>query len=296
MTGLLISYTFTGVSNPKPFDQKYTLPDSISVVEAKMYSKNRNIEPTLSVSPRYVQYGSSISSLERKIGTKNIDFSKDFMIKTNRYTLIKEEDWLLSQMIGKIVCIPIKIFFWDWDIGKGLDADRAKTALAFLENDKSIKDITVRLNHNSVWKDFYRLFFDEKVKERNNFLARATLGSLMCLKGELWAELARGDYYNAMTQTSVSYSNVESIIAHEIGHHKDFQRFTSDWEYTLARMIPPVMLYQEWKASTNARDLMSPKDGWQFNRYLMPAFLTYIFATYKISKRMIFGKRRRDDD
>ena len=100
---------------------------------------------------------------------------------------------------------------------------------------------------------------------------------------------------NPLTQTVVCYSNIESVTAHELGHHKDCQRFDRDWIYILARPLPPVFLYQEWKASSRACDIMSKEDGWQFNRYLMPAFLTYCLATYGMIKKL-FSDGKRDEE
>ena len=123
-----------------------------------------------------------------------------------------------------------------------MDAEKSKAVLSILESNKNIKDLTVRINHNEPIYDCYRLFSDEKVKKRNNWFARTLIGVPSSILGELFAELRRGDYYNPMNQTAVLYSNIESIAAHEIGHHKDFQRFTSDWEYSMSNIffIPQV--------------------------------------------------------
>ena len=83
-----------------------------------------------------------------------------------------------------------------------------------------------------------------------------------------------------MTQTAVVYSNLTSFAAHEIGHHLDFQRFDSDWEYFLSRKIYPVMLFQEYAASIYAADIMAGADRWQIFRYLVPAFFTYLLIFY----------------
>jgi len=216
------------------------------------------------------------TKIEKIINTKDIPFDKHFFIKTDRYTLTKNQDWLPSRMIGHVGSLPFKLLFWDWDMGWGPDRDRARVALSILENEKNLKNITMRLNYNEPLYDVYRLFTESALKERNPFLARATLGLFSTLGGELFAELGRGDYYNPYTQTAVNYSNVESIFAHEVGHAKDFKRFNEDWIYSICRPLPPVMLYQEAKASLNAKELLSPNDSNQIYRYLVPAFLTYV--------------------
>lgn len=273
--GLAAWYAVTGRILPQRVENKYSIPSEIAVVQSSL--------PTEVKENKFIVTDSEGNKkeetrLEKIVKTEYVDFSKDFEIKTDRYTLVKDKDFLPFRLIGHVMCIPVKIILMDWDIGWGNDTERTKAILSMLETDKSIKDVTVRINHNKALYDAYRLFTDKKVIERNPFIPRATLGVLNCLKYELWAELGRGDYYNPMTQTVVVYSNIESIAAHEIGHHKDFQRFGSDWLYSLSRIIPPVTLYQEWKASTNARKIISPYDDYQFYRYLIPAFMTYVVA------------------
>jgi hypothetical protein len=58
-------------------------------------------------------------------------------------------------------------------------------------------------------------------------------------------------------------------------------------------MLPPVMLYQEWQASTNARDkILSKDDRNQFYRYLIPAFATYVLAMANRLKKMLKKKEQ----
>jgi len=288
LAGLLSPwYFFTSPSAEKIEGRKdYPIPQEIRVVDTSLPYETRE---------KIVDFTNSDGNVEKKtelekiVKTEDIDFSKDFEIKTDRYRLVKDDDWLPSRFIGHIMAMPFRIFLWDGDVGWGNDEKRARAVLSMLEQNKDIEGLTVRLNHNEAFYDLYRIFTDKKLRERNNFIARATLGTLTCLKDEIWAELFRGDYYNPLSKTVVVYSNLESIAAHEIGHHKDFSRFSSDWEYSLFRLLPPVMLYQEWKASTNAKEMLGSEDKWQFNRYLMPAFLTYVLATYG-TMRKFFGK------
>lgn len=275
--GLAFLYINTG-GNPsgKTTFQKYPLPEKISVVET--------------TTPFHDETNQT-GKIEKIVNTKDIDFAGHFDIQTDRYHLTKNQDWLPSRLIGHLTSLPRKLILWDWNISWGPDSERSRAALSMLENNKEIRDITVRLNYNEALYDGYRMFTEEKLTERNGFIPRATLGVLYTLTGELLAELNRGDYYNPFTKTAVNYSNVESILAHEVGHHKDFQRFDRDWIYALARPIPPVMLYQEAAASLYAKnDIMSKEDSNQFNRYLIPAFLTYLLGAYRVTRK-IFGKR-----
>jgi hypothetical protein len=281
--GLAFLYLCTG-GNPsgQSVSQKYSLPQEIKVVETDLPS--HDVIFPVSVTNELGQVQKQVK-LEKIVNTKDIPFDKHFYIKTDRYTLTKNQDWLPSRALGHVFSLPFKLFFFDWDISWGPDGDRARVALSMLENKNHLNNLTVRLNYNEPIYDTFRLFTEPALRERNPFLARATIGLLSTLGGELFAELRRGDYYNPFTHTAVNYSNVESIFAHEVGHAKDFQRFDNDWIYSFARVVPPVMLYQEAQASLNAKNLMSPKDSNQVYRYLLPAFLTYAWATYRIFKR-----------
>jgi hypothetical protein len=268
----------------KPIEQRYNLPAEIRVIETDLPYEKRESKSIVKLANGEEK---EQVTLEKIIKTKDIDFSKDFQIKTDRYRFVKDKDWIPSRIIGHIASIPGKIYFFDWDYGWGQDKDRTRAALSMLEENKDIKDLTLRLNHNEAFYDMYRMFTEKKLRDRNNFLARATLGVVLSVGDEIWAEFARGSYYNPLTKTVVCYSNIESITAHELGHHQDFQRFDSDWGYMLGRILPPVMLYQEWKASTNAKNqILSKDDSWQFYRYLIPAFFTYIMGTYKTIKKI----------
>lgn len=287
-TGLAVFYTFT---TPNADQIKDYEPQNIP---AKIVVKKTTLPTQKRLKVVKVKGSSEVEEktqgLETIINTEKVDFSKDFVIETDRYKIIKKEEWLPSRIIGHIFSVPAKLYFWDWGAGLGLDAQRTKAVIAMLEKNKNIKNVTVRINHNEAIYDCYRLFGDDVVAERNNWLARVLMGIPTSIGGELFAELSRGDYYNPMNQTIVLYSNIESISGHEIGHHQDYQRFTSDWEYSLAGSFPPVKLYKEWQASINAKDLLAEKNKWQFERYLLPAFFTYIMAGYYVSKRVLQRK------
>jgi hypothetical protein len=223
---------------------------------------------------------------EKVVQVKDIDFSADKIdITTDRYHFVKDKDWTPLWLIGQPLSCFSKLYFWDHNIGWGADADRTKALLAMVENDKMLTNITVRVNRNAPFQDLYRLFTEPSLIERNPFLARATIGVFDVVKSGAEAYLYRGDYYNPFTRTAVVYSNVESIGAHEMGHAKDFQRFDYDWVYALSRPLTPVMLYQEWRASQNAKGILSEQDQWQFNRYLVPAFCTYLYISWVILKK-----------
>ena len=281
-------YAFTGPSaqhlEPK---KEYPIPNEIKVVSTTLPYETRE---AVERSADFVGNFEKESGLEKIIKTEDIDFSKNFTIETERYRLVKKEEPLISRVIGHIASIPFRLFLWDWNVSRGLNEEKTKAVISILENNENIKDLTVRINHNQAIYDCYRLFADEKVAKRNPLIPRILLGVPTSILGELFAELRRGDYYNPMNQTVVLFSNIESISAHEMGHHKDYQRFGSDWIYALSNTFPPVVLYQEWQASQNAKKVLIDEDKWQFNRYLLPAFFTYLLAGFYTSKKSLKQK------
>jgi len=296
-TGLLAAclaswYVLTSDLKPsyKVQDRAYPISKEITVTETTFPTEEK-IKKQITIKSDGER--TEKQTIEKILKTENIDFSaKKFMIKTDRYTLVKNEDWFLSRVIGHFNSMMRRLYFWEWDISKGQDEERTKATLSMLENNKELKDITIRINHNEPLLDCYRLFTEDKLRKRNNVIARVALGIPTCIVSEIWAEFFRGDYYNPLTKTTVVYSNVESIVAHELGHHKDFQKFESDWGYALADAFFPVRLYKEWQASMNAKDIMSKEDSWQFYRFLLPAFLTYLIASYGLSKKLIKGMKK----
>ena len=161
--GLAGWYTFTSPDTAQLQARKnYTLPAEISVVDTTLPYETRKKAISAAEAGGEIKY-----NLEKIVKTKDIDFSKDFTLETERYKVVKPEEWLPSKIIGHTFSIPSKLLFWDWDAGWGLDADKTRAAISMLENNKKISGLTVRINHNEAIHDCIRLFSDKKVEERN---------------------------------------------------------------------------------------------------------------------------------
>ncbi|MEK6760871.1 MAG: hypothetical protein AABX93_03030 [Nanoarchaeota archaeon] len=270
VSGLALWYNFNDFSHDKISSfQRYPLPSEIKVAGTTLPYETRN-----------GKFG-----LEKIVKTEDIDFSKDFEIETERYHLVKDNDWLPSRLVGHVFSVPAKLIFWDSDFGWGLDEEKSRAVLSMLEKNKDLKDLTIRINHNEAFYDWYRMMFNDVLRERNPFLYRLGIGTFGTLGSEVWGEFFRGDYYNPLTKTVVLYSNIEAISAHELGHHKDFSRFDTDWLYSLSKFIPFVVLNHEGRASLNAKEIMAKEDEWQFDRYLIPAFFTYALGSIPLAKK-----------
>jgi hypothetical protein len=286
IAGLAVLYSVNTAPRDYGKSDRYPLPKEIEVIDTTCpYETRTEIRN---------KDGLEVKVEHKIVKTEDIDFSKPFQIRTERYRIVSDEDWLPSRLIGHLNSLPMKLFFWDWNYAWGQNKERIRASLSMIENDKEIKNLTLRLNHNEAFYDMYRMFTEKHLRERNNFFARVLLGVPSALLNEIFAEFTRGSYYNPLTGTAACYSNIESVTAHELGHHKDFQRFDSDWFYALTGAIPPfpIRLYQEWQASKNAEKIMIKEDKWQFNRYLIPAFATYVLASLGATHRILFGKKK----
>ncbi|MDP2908691.1 MAG: hypothetical protein Q8N77_02700 [Nanoarchaeota archaeon] len=261
-----------------------------------IYSSNNTIGySNTNNRPAWVQNIKQKQNLETKLKQKNeqVIMEEDYStpirttIKTEKnYQVIESKDWLPLRALGYVGSLPFKAFMMSWDMNHYVKPETKKSIETLLENDDKIHGLTIRLNHTRPLKDSYRLFTEKQLTERNNFFARLLLGLPTTFLGEFFSKFTRCDYYNPYTKTAVVYSNIEAVAKHEIGHHRDFTRFDQDWAYSLARITPPVMLYQEWKASQYAKWTLEEKNRCQFGRYLIPAYGTYIasamIALFKI--------------
>src|SRR3989338_11251473 len=101
--GLGVYYAFVNPSSEQlSKKEEYPLPKEIKVVEPSLRFKERAISmPDAKAAAK----GQPASGLEKIVNTDSIDFSKDFYIKTDRYTIVRDndKDFLLSRFIGHIM-------------------------------------------------------------------------------------------------------------------------------------------------------------------------------------------------
>ena len=192
--GLAVWYSMHGApSNYAPAGERYKLSPEIRAVNTTLpYEKK---ERTLKDSS-----GETVHRLENVIKTNDIDLSDDFVIKTERYRVVKDNDWLPSRMVGHLMSIPAKLYFWDRNVHRGLDVARTYAVLAMLESNENLEGITVRINHNEAMYDWWRMMTEQDLRNKSPFLYRLSVGTLVAIKDELLAELGRSDYYNPLTQ------------------------------------------------------------------------------------------------
>jgi hypothetical protein len=121
------------------------------------------------------------------------------------------------------------------------------------------------------------------IKERKGIcLLGKALGYLLWPFSEAAKAISRFDSYDPWAHSIALYHRDPAILAHELGHAKDFSSRRFRTLYAVARLFPPVMLYQEWKASKYAIELLKERglDGEiiRTNRVLGGGYGTYCFA------------------
>ncbi|MBX7139209.1 MAG: hypothetical protein K1X83_14640 [Oligoflexia bacterium] len=285
-------YAYTGKSRQAERQSTPPLPHQVAVLSSSPgIANSTEIEVTLQKDGRVVSRAVPVKYFS--LSANNI--KHDFRLETERYRIVKREDILFGRIIGHVASVPTKLFFWDGRVGAGLDTTGVREVVSMLERDKDIHGVMVRINHADPIGDCGRLFTDPQVVNRNPLLVRVVLGVPTVILGEGFSAMRRGDYYNPITNTAVLYSNVPCVAAHELGHHKDFKRFKTDWIYSVLTKIPPAFLYPEWRASAIAKSSLLREDQqWQFKRYLIPAFATYVLAAIAAVKRILFGKKEEE--
>lgn len=92
--------------------------------------------------------------------------------------------------------------------------------------------------------------------------------------------LIPSDYYNPFTDTVLMSSDLPSVVLHEAGHSHDFNKRRFKGTYALLRFLPPVTLFQEYKASKEAVGHLGAvgkvREACSAHEILQPAFGSYV--------------------
>lgn len=105
------------------------------------------------------------------------------------------------------------------------------------------------------------------------------VGTFASLLADLQGTLGRATHYNPAAHSLTQYDADPAILAHELGHARDFSQRTYKGPYALARHVPGVSLYQEGRASNMAADNAAPKDWTRLQRVLGGGLGTYVGGT-----------------
>lgn len=102
--------------------------------------------------------------------------------------------------------------------------------------------------------------------------------------GALASALTRGDHYSPYSHDITLYNSDPAIMAHELGHAKDFAATDYPGLYSMLRAVPFGALYQEGIASTNAVELLRKaklkSEVARANRVLGGGFGSYVGGAF----------------
>ena len=119
-------------------------------------------------------------------------------------------------------------------------------------------------------------------KRRGIGIVGKLLGTLLWPYVEVAKAFSRFDCYDPFAHSVALYHKDPAILAHELGHADDFASRRWRTPYILCRAIPPVMLYQEWKASRLGIRIMQRRgldgDINRANRVMGGGFGSYVGA------------------
>jgi len=163
--------------------------------------------------------------------------------------------------------------------------------------DKEIKEVIEQLKDDPRFKDALLSlggvrpieYLKRVWKNKKYSIPGKLYGTITSPIGMLLMSLLRGDYYDPFANVVTLYHKDPAILRHEFGHVEDYSARKYPFLYTLARLLTPVTLYQEAKASAlAAKQILDKikkkkkvteedfKELKRLNRVLSGAFGTYV--------------------
>ena len=124
------------------------------------------------------------------------------------------------------------------------DSERLKKLLEHASADEDLDDLAVSLGGGRPIEELKRIFKNP----RTSLLTKA-YGSASWPIVQLMTVLQRADHYDPFAHMVVQYNDDPAVLAHELGHARDFAGRKYPGLYTAGRVLPPIALYQEGRAS-----------------------------------------------
>ena len=105
---------------------------------------------------------------------------------------------------------------------KGLTADQARRITEAAQEDfgDDLGGVKVRVGGGNIIDDIKRV-----ATNKDLYLPEKALGTLTTLANSYGAALNRADHFNPYSNTIQTYSGDPAVLAHELGHAADFNRF-----------------------------------------------------------------------
>lgn len=182
--------------------------------------------------------------------------------------------------IGNVFSLPAKVLLWHWKIDRHvITSDTEAYLVDYIDAPETVTDGThYALNQYAPGRDLKRLTKNRKVAWPYRLLIGlpVTLIFDVLLPGRLFG----GDRYNPFTDTVQLYSDLPAVALHEAGHSHDFNKRRYKGTYALLRLLPPVTLFQEYKASKEAVVHLGAtgkvREECSAHEILHPAFGSYV--------------------
>ena len=181
-----------------------------------------------------------------------------------------------------VFSLPSKLLLLEWKVDNHRISKETEAAVRQYLKINNMPNVKVRLNQYAPGGEWSRLVRNKGVPA----FWRYTVGAISVvyytiLPGRVFG----GDHYNPYTNTMNIYSDLEPIILHEAAHAKDFARRPRGFRgfYSMLRLFPLVMLYQEALASGDAIGYLRYKQNLEDEKesyvVLYPAFGSYMGGT-----------------
>jgi len=129
----------------------------------------------------------------------------------------------------------------------GREDEEISTILEEGAEDESLKGSAVSLGSFRPVVQAKRILRNKQLSTPSKMLGIATLPGTAAI-----STLLRADNYNPFSDMATMFNNEPAILRHELGHAQDFKSRKYPGLYALSRYLPPMVLYQEWKAYKNA--------------------------------------------
>lgn len=161
-----------------------------------------------------------------------------------------------------------------------LENPEIRKMIAAAKRDKELSDVQVNLGSVRPIEQMGRIWTN-----KNTSLPSKLLGTVLSPYDYFSASLGRADHYDPFSNTVTTYTNEPAVLAHELGHAKDFKQKGSPGLYALSRNLTPLRLYQEYRASNNALSALGGQNlttterertAARMNRILGGALGTYV--------------------
>jgi hypothetical protein len=148
-----------------------------------------------------------------------------------------------------------------------------KELIRLLESDPAFEDLRVNIGPPSTWEEVKRVLKGESLND--NILLRVPRAALVGMYNTLMKN-SGNSWYNSLSHSVTINSTKPSIIAHELGHARDFATDRPKRERFLRNLGAKGQLVDEYQATKWALKNLSPEHKTKAEKELSKAMFTYL--------------------